>query len=67
MKTPVKPARTFVNKSKRPITSSQNGRLTRELGDTFAHVTDVSIQNKRTSMVFLQNLMTIKIHYCELV
>ena len=49
--TPVKPAQTFVNKPKLEIASSQNGCLPRGLDDTFAHVTDVSIQNKSTLVV----------------
>ena len=49
--TTVKPAQTFVNTPKLAIASSQNGHLPRELGDTFAHVTDVSIQNKSILVV----------------
>ena len=49
--TSVKLARTFVNTPKLAIASSQNGRFPRELGDTFAHVTDASIQNKSTLVV----------------
>ena len=49
--TGVKLARTFVKTPKLAIALSQNCRLPRDLGDTFAHVTDVSIKNKSTLVV----------------